>query len=75
MPYIVNDMQKCTRFLSKLRANGWTVWQMQYRWNEPEGFHAWFMKAGESDIEIVTFSENVQMAIVEFNGKNNPLAG
>jgi hypothetical protein len=48
---------------------------MQYRWSESEGFHAWFMKAGESDIEIVTFSENVQMAIVEFNGKNNPLAG
>jgi len=60
-------MNKCTRFLDKLRAHGWTVWQMQYQAADPEGFHAWFQKSGEEDIEIVTFNEDVQKAIVGFN--------
>ena len=67
MPYIVNNMPKCTRFLAKFRADGWKVWKMQYRWNDPEGFHAWFMKAWENDIELVTWNETVQIAIVEYN--------
>lgn len=37
-----------------LKEKGWRLWQMQYRWNEPEGFHAWFMKEGKSDVEVVT---------------------
>jgi len=69
MPYVINDMKKCRRFLEKFRAGGWKVWQMQYRWSEPEGFHAWFMKAGQEDIEVVTFSEEVQKAIIDFNAK------
>jgi len=66
MQYTVNDMQKCTRFLDKFRSNGWKVWQMQFRWSEPEGFHAWFMKAGEQDIEIVTYNKEVEKAIVRY---------
>jgi hypothetical protein len=67
MKYTVNTMEKCTRFLDKFRSNGWKVWQMQFRWNdEKEGFHAWFMKAGEQDIEIVTYNEEVEKAIVRY---------
>jgi len=66
MKYTVNTMDKCNRFLSKFRAHGWTVWQMQHRWSGKEGFHAWFHKAGEQDIEVVTFNEDVQKAIVRF---------
>jgi len=66
MPYTVNNMDKCNSFLAKFRANGWKCWQMQYRWNDENGFHAWFHKAGEQDIEVVTFNEDVQRAIVKF---------
>jgi hypothetical protein len=67
--YRIETMEKCNRFLEKLRLNGWDVWQMQYRWNSDEGFHAWFWKTGEDDIEIVTHNEEVQKTIVGFNGQ------
>lgn len=66
MPYKVESIDKCNRFLSKFRASGWNLWQMQFRWNDLEGFHAWFMKAGEEDIELVTRNEEVQKAIVKY---------
>lgn len=69
MPYTIESMDKCNRFLAKFRANGWSLWQTQYIWSEPEGYHAWFMKAGEDDIELVTHNEAVQDAIVAFNGE------
>ena len=66
MKYTINDIKKCERFLDKFRAGKWRVWQMQYRWSDPEGFHAWFIKGGEKDIEVITYSEEVQKAIVSF---------
>jgi hypothetical protein len=62
----IETIEKCNEFLARCRANGWQLWQMQYRWNEPEGFHAWFMKPGEPDIEIITYNRKVQEAIVGF---------
>ena len=67
--YWVETMSRCVKYLDKLRAEGWDVWQMQYRWNLPEGFHAWFWKTGQEDIEIVTHNEEVQAAIVTFDSK------
>ena len=67
--YKIDNMEKCTRFLDECRERRWQLWQMQYRYDDPEGFHAWFMKAGELDIEIVTHNEDVQEAIVNFNAK------
>jgi hypothetical protein len=67
MPYTINDMEKCNRFLDKLRANGWKLWQTQYQWDKPEGYHSWFWKTGEKDIELVTYNEEVQNAIVTFS--------
>lgn len=66
---IINDMTECARILDKFRSEGWHVWQMQFRWNLPEGFHAWFMKVGYKDIEIVTKNKEVEKAIVAFNEK------
>jgi len=66
MAYTINTMDKCNQFLDKLKLNGWKCWQMQYRWNDENGFHAWFWKTGEKDIEIVTHNKDVQRAIVKF---------
>lgn len=65
--YRIETIEKCNRFLDNLRANGWGLWQMQYSWDLPEGFHAWFGKVGEEEIEIVTHNEEVEKAIVMFN--------
>ncbi len=71
-PIIMNDIDKCNHYLNKFRTAGWHVWQMQFRWNLPEGFHAWFMKAGHGDIEVVTKNKEVEKAIVAFNVKKPP---
>jgi hypothetical protein len=68
----INDIAECSWFLDNLRAAGWTVWQMQYRWSQPEGFHAWFMLAGREDIEVVTKSKEVEASIVAFNKMKPP---
>ena len=70
-PHTIETMNECNKFLTERRENGWRVWQMQYQWNNPEGFHAWFMKHGEPDIEVVTHNEQVQEAIVNFNANHN----
>jgi hypothetical protein len=49
-----------------LKENGYKVWQTQYRWNFPEGYHAWFIKLGFDDIEVYTFSEEVYNAIIKY---------
>ena len=49
------------------RDNDYAPWQYQYGWDSPEGLHAWFAKAGEKDIEIVTHDEEVREAIMKFN--------
>ena len=67
MKYTINTIDKCDRFLDKFHANDWSLWQMQYRWSDPEGFHAWFMKSGEKDIELITFNEEIQDRIVRYN--------
>jgi hypothetical protein len=64
MPYKINDMEKCNRFLDKLRVNSWRLWQTQYQWDKSEGYHACFWKTGEKDIELVTHNEEVQDVIV-----------
>jgi hypothetical protein len=71
-PITINSMDKCYEILNKFRAEGLHVWQMQYRWNLTEGFHAWFMKAGHEDIEVVTKNKEVEAAIVAFNAKKPP---
>ena len=70
--YQVETMSRCNKYLDKLRFEGWDVWQMQYQWYHPEGFHAWFWKTGHEDIELVTHNEDVQKAIVSFNAKKPP---
>lgn len=66
-PYQIETTEKCSEFLAKLRERGYYLWQMQYRWDADEGFHAWFYKPGHEDIEVVTHKEQVQEAILDYN--------
>ena len=46
--YIVDTMEKCNKYLEKLRVDSRKLWQMQYGYNDPNGFHAWFWMAEDS---------------------------
>jgi len=65
--YHIETIEKCNRFLEGCRKHGWQLWQMQYSFDHPEGFHAWFYKSREPDIEVITHNEDVQKAIISFN--------
>ena len=65
MVYIIKSKEKWKAFSDKFHSHGWKLWQMQYYWDLPEGFHAWFWLSGKEDIEIVTYNEDVQRAIVK----------
>jgi hypothetical protein len=62
-PYKLKNIDDFERF--RIWAEGYLLYSMQYAWNNPEGFHAWYLKSGEPDIEIVTYCEEVQKAIIE----------
>lgn len=52
-----------------LREDEYAIWQMQYRYSQPEGFHAWFWAKGRPELHIVTHSEEAQSAIVNYRVK------
>jgi hypothetical protein len=64
--YKVETIDKWNKFADRLREKEYRPWQYQYSWDDKNGFHVWFMKAGCEDIEIVTRSEEVQKAILKF---------
>ncbi len=49
-----------------LGARGYRLWQMQYDTTDPEGFHAWFCRAGRPDVELVTYNGDVCEAILRY---------
>lgn len=49
-----------------LMEDGYTLYQMQYGTDLPQGFHATFWRSGWPDIEVVTHSAAVHDAIVKF---------
>jgi len=51
---------------SELSARGYQRYQIQYRPDSPEGFHAWFWAADRPDVEIVTQNEEVCKAIMKY---------
>jgi hypothetical protein len=52
---------------SRLADDGYNVFQMQFAATLPDGFHAWFIAEDMITVEVVTFSPEVQAAIVAFN--------
>ena len=63
----IDTMDQWTALATRLRANGYRLWQSQYTWDMPAGYNAWFTKPGKDDFEVVTYSKEVQDAIVVFN--------
>ena len=47
-----------------LIEKGYKVWQMQFSYDMPEGFHAWFWKDGSQQVEVATHNLNIQKDIV-----------
>lgn len=41
-----------------LKDKGYTLWQIQYDWNNPEGFHVGYMK-GDKRLEVIIHSKYV----------------
>ena len=64
--YKINTIANYKTWERWFRDNGYLPWQYQYQWDSPEGFHAWFMKAGVEDIEVITRNEEVHKAIMNF---------
>lgn len=64
----IKSLDQWRSLAALLHKHGYRLWQMQYSFQDPEGFHAWFSKSGRPDVEIVTRDPDVQRAIVRFNG-------
>ena len=62
----INNLESWNNLLPLLRDAGYSLWQMQYGVDLPEGFHAWFVASGRRDIEVVTHSPEVHAAILAY---------
>jgi hypothetical protein len=63
---IIESIDEWNLLAKDLAELGYTIWQMQFGVDCPEGFHARFLLAGSPDIEVVTHSEEVRDAILEY---------
>lgn len=63
----IDTMERWADALAYFVKHGYTLYQMQYGVNEPQGFHAVFFSKTLPLIEIVTFSRDVADAIVGYN--------
>ena len=59
--FTVESIEQFNILAARLREKGYKPWQYQ----DDSGFHTWFAKAGKTDIEVVTHSEEVRKAIME----------
>ena len=60
----IDSLDNWIALKERLKAEGYTLWQTQYRWSDPHGLIVGFMK-GEKEIEIVTHSKEVAEDIRE----------
>ncbi len=63
----VETMENWRILEAAFKEKGWKLWQLQYRWDDPVGFHAWFWKTGKEDVELITKCEEIQSSIVAYN--------
>ena len=61
----IDDIEQWNAAKSYFQDHSYKLWQFQYGFDTPDGFHAWFTDLAHNDIEIVTFKEDVQEAIIE----------
>jgi len=54
--------------LRLLTDAGYTLWQMQYGIDAPEGFQARFIAPGQLTLEVITHAQDVHDAVLAFKG-------
>jgi hypothetical protein len=69
----IDTMEKWWILARALHEKNYRIWQFQYSWDHPEGFHSWFMHDTKSDVEVVTRNEDVQVAIVAYNNDHRKI--
>jgi hypothetical protein len=67
--YQVETKSRCLKYLAKLRAEGYTVWQTQYGTYSPEGYHVQFWKSGQPIIELYTHNPEVEKEMQKYTAK------
>jgi len=64
---IIETIEDWNDLAKTLKEFDYSLVQMQYGIEYPEGFHVWFSVPGTfSRLEVVTHSEKVAMAIMEY---------
>ena len=59
---IIETMEQWGIFKDALVEKGYKLWQTQYGYDSPEGFHARFSK-DDKQVEVATHNTDVQRAI------------
>ena len=67
---VVETLDYWHKLSDMLGARGYRLWQWQYDTKHPEGFHAWFCQSGRPDVEVVTYSDDVCRAIIQYPGQH-----
>lgn len=63
----IDTIEEWNRIAKLLQDKEYSLFQMQYGIDSPEGFHAWFIKKGGShNYEVVTFNQEVHDGIVNY---------
>lgn len=65
----IDTIEQWYELATTLRSEGRKPWATQYRATDPNGLHVWFWKSGEPDIEVVTYSIEVQDAISKYRNE------
>ena len=60
----IDSLDNWLALKERLKAEGYTIWQTQYRWSDPHGLIVGFM-VGDKMLEIVTHSKEVAEDIRE----------
>lgn len=58
-PRKINDIKEWNIFKQALKDRGYTIFQMQYDVNHPEGFHVWFIHKDKS-VELITYNKKIR---------------
>ncbi len=64
---VIDTLEKWNILAYAMKEKGYRLWQMQYSWDSPEGFHAWFSHPIKQNVEVVTKNIEVEKAIVKYN--------
>lgn len=68
-PRIIDTVEKWNILAAALKQKNYIFFYLQYGYDCPEGFHAWFIK-DEKKVEVITHNKEVQDAIIKFLDEN-----